>query len=114
MANYRKHANKTSFEAASSDGESDQELAKIVKSAIDNVVEYVREATNDRLVPFTVCLMMSLNHEQLYVLEEENRAIATDDISIEPLFLSDNFKQLLDPIQTQLLLESKIWLLPRS
>ena len=49
MANYRKHVQKPSYSVSSDGGsDSDRELANVVKSAIDNCVEYVKEATSER------------------------------------------------------------------
>jgi hypothetical protein len=61
-------------------------------------------------VPLAISLLLSLSPQQIFLLEQSQEEVGPG----EPLFVSDELKRSFDPIQKQLLLDSKFWSLPRA
>lgn len=74
-------------------------------------ISIVAKADYENRVPFAITFILSLSARQLEMLADMQHEVTKHQ---DPLFISSDFVDGLDQIQTSLLQESQLWSLPKS
>lgn len=90
--------------------EPDDYVSKLVDQGVTSCVQVVQQADCEHRLPHATTFLLSLSQAQWtqFAATQIFASRPTD-----PLFLSPDFIESLDSLQSQLLLESKLWSVPR-
>jgi hypothetical protein len=90
--------------------EPDDYVSKLVDQGVTFCVQVVQQADCEHRLPHATTFLLSLSQAQWTQLAATQMF---DSRPTDPLFLSPDFIDTLDNLQSQLLLESKLWSVPR-